>query len=204
MHPNMIKVGFFSLALASCIIGCQSVSVRKDTVLVKPSNINVTPSPSVSNPPEKDFLKEASTMALTAQEITKTAAYPEEWELAITQSQQAILALESAPANHSQAELIQEKLKEYRDSQEKAKAELGVSKILARASIQAEKAINLTDVARSPDDWKVVAAFWQQAIELLKSLPFSRENSTVLAETMAEYQREYDRAMAKVKESGDS
>jgi hypothetical protein len=201
MRPNTKNIGFLVLALACFLIGCNSVSVRDSEVFLKPSNIDVSPSPTESKPPEKDFLQEAKAMALTAEEISKTAAYPQEWELVISQWQQAILVLESAPVNHSQGQLIQEKLGEYRDFQEKAKVELGVSRILARASVQAEKAINLTTVAQTPDDWKVVAAFWQQAIELLKSVKVNPENSTVLDETMAEYEREYNKAIAKVEEA---
>ncbi|MEH1936239.1 MAG: hypothetical protein V7L14_21575 [Nostoc sp.] len=54
---------------------------------------------------------------------------------------------------------------------------------------KAINAANLTQSAKSPDDWKIVVSQWQAAIALMKTVPSSSPNYVVSQQKIKEYQR---------------
>ncbi|BDI14693.1 hypothetical protein ANSO36C_04950 [Nostoc cf. commune SO-36] len=53
---------------------------------------------------------------------------------------------------------------------------------------------NLTQSAKSPDEWKIVVAHWEAAIALMKSVPSSSPNYLVAQQKIKEYQKNFDYA----------
>ncbi|QLE40648.1 hypothetical protein FD723_09380 [Nostoc sp. C052] len=54
---------------------------------------------------------------------------------------------------------------------------------------QAINAANLTQSAKSPDEWKIVVSQWEAAIALMKTVPSSSQNYVVAQQKIKEYQR---------------
>ncbi|MEH2315570.1 hypothetical protein [Nostoc sp.] len=54
---------------------------------------------------------------------------------------------------------------------------------------KAINAANLTQSAKSPDEWKIVVNQWQAAIVLLKTVPSSSQNYTIAQQKIREYQK---------------
>ena len=54
---------------------------------------------------------------------------------------------------------------------------------------KAINAANLTQSAKSQDEWKIVVSQWETAIALLKSVPSSSPNYVVAQQKIREYQR---------------
>ncbi|QFS48859.1 hypothetical protein GXM_06353 [Nostoc sphaeroides CCNUC1] len=54
---------------------------------------------------------------------------------------------------------------------------------------KAINAANLTQLAKSPDEWKTVVSQWEAAIALMKSVPSSSPNYIVAQQKIIEYQR---------------
>ncbi|WP_445634955.1 hypothetical protein NSTC745_06844 [Nostoc sp. DSM 114161] len=54
---------------------------------------------------------------------------------------------------------------------------------------KAIKAANLTQLAKSPDEWKAIVSEWQEAIALLKNVPSSSQNYAIAQQKIIEYQR---------------
>ncbi|MBG1261758.1 hypothetical protein [Nostoc commune] len=54
---------------------------------------------------------------------------------------------------------------------------------------KAINAANLTQSAKSPDEWKTVVNQWQAAIALLKTVPSSSQNYTIAQQKIREYQK---------------
>ncbi|MEH2290810.1 hypothetical protein [Nostoc sp.] len=54
---------------------------------------------------------------------------------------------------------------------------------------KAINAANLTQSAKSPDEWKTVVSQWQAAIALMKAVPSSSQNYIVAQQKISEYQR---------------
>ncbi|MBD2530288.1 hypothetical protein H6G97_12190 [Nostoc flagelliforme FACHB-838] len=59
---------------------------------------------------------------------------------------------------------------------------------------KAMNAANLTQSAKSPDEWKIVVAQWEAAIALMKSVPSSSPNYLVAQQKIKEYQKNFDYA----------
>src|SRR5579883_272683 len=70
---------------------------------------------------------------------------------------------------------------------------------------KADSAGNITLSAQSPDDWNLVASRWQQAIQLLRSVPNSSPYKALVQPKLAEYQRNlaYAKKQAARASSGD-
>ncbi|MEH1926027.1 MAG: hypothetical protein V7K83_00635 [Nostoc sp.] len=58
-----------------------------------------------------------------------------------------------------------------------------------KAVSKAINAANLTQSAKSPDDWKIVTSQWESAIALMKTVPSSSQNYVVAQQKIKEYQR---------------
>lgn len=56
---------------------------------------------------------------------------------------------------------------------------------------KAESAQNISQSAQSQDDWRLVASRWQQAVQLMKSVPPSSPYRSQVASKLAEYQRNW-------------
>ncbi|MBW4675295.1 MAG: hypothetical protein KME52_15125 [Desmonostoc geniculatum HA4340-LM1] len=54
---------------------------------------------------------------------------------------------------------------------------------------KAINAANLTQSAKSPDEWKTVVSEWQGAIALMKNVPFSSPNYAIAQQKIIEYQK---------------
>lgn len=54
---------------------------------------------------------------------------------------------------------------------------------------RAARALSISQSAQSKDDWRLVASRWQQAIDLMKSVPRSNQNYPQAQRKLSEYQR---------------
>lgn len=54
---------------------------------------------------------------------------------------------------------------------------------------KAIKAANLTQLAKSPDEWKTIVSEWQEAIALMKNVPSSSQNYAIAQQKIREYQK---------------
>ena len=54
---------------------------------------------------------------------------------------------------------------------------------------KAINAANLTQSAKSPDEWKRVVSQWEAAIALMKAVPSSSPNYVVVQQKIIQYQR---------------
>ncbi|MFN6536805.1 MAG: hypothetical protein RM021_010580 [Nostoc sp. EkiNYC01] len=54
---------------------------------------------------------------------------------------------------------------------------------------KAINAANLTQSAKSPDEWKTVVSEWQGAIALMKNVPSSSPNYAIAQQKIIEYQK---------------
>lgn len=54
---------------------------------------------------------------------------------------------------------------------------------------KAASALNISQSAQSPDDWKLAISRWQEAIRLLKAMPASSPNQAKAKTKLAEYQK---------------
>ncbi|MBN3921989.1 hypothetical protein [Nostoc sp. NMS4] len=54
---------------------------------------------------------------------------------------------------------------------------------------KAINAANLTQSAKSPDDWKIVTSEWEAAIALMKAVPSSSQNYPIAQQKIIEYQK---------------
>lgn len=59
----------------------------------------------------------------------------------------------------------------------------------SQAVSKAINAANLTQSAKSPDEWKIVVSQWEEAITLMKTVPSSSDNYAVAKQKITEYQR---------------
>ncbi|HEY9652664.1 MAG TPA: hypothetical protein V6C95_18555 [Coleofasciculaceae cyanobacterium] len=73
-------------------------------------------------------------------------------------------------------------------------AQLPQSDPFREAVNAAMSAATLTQSAQSPDDWNTIAAQWQKAITLMKTVPTSSPNYTVAQKKVGEYQINLDYA----------
>ncbi|MFN6558871.1 MAG: hypothetical protein RMY28_003575 [Nostoc sp. ChiSLP01] len=54
---------------------------------------------------------------------------------------------------------------------------------------KAISAANLTQSAKSPDEWKIIVSEWQEAIALMKNVPSSSQNYAIAQQKIIEYQK---------------
>lgn len=71
------------------------------------------------------------------------------------------------------------------------------SNILEVAADKAEGAVTVSKSAQSPEDWALVAAYWQDAITLLKTVPDPDPRKAQANQKIAEYQRNLATAQQK-------
>ena len=69
---------------------------------------------------------------------------------------------------------------------------------------RASSAYNISQSARSPDDWSLVAGRWQQAIDLMKSVPQGDTFYPLAQEKIGEYQRNLTFAQQQAQEVAKS
>lgn len=68
------------------------------------------------------------------------------------------------------------------------------SEFYAQGVNRASSAYNFSQTARSPDEWRLVASRWQQAIDLLESVPEGDPNRANAQQKIGEYQRNFQYA----------
>ncbi|RCJ23160.1 hypothetical protein A6S26_00965 [Nostoc sp. ATCC 43529] len=90
--------------------------------------------------------------------------------------------------------IIKEKSKIYLPSQDLSPSPLATvitpqTDTFREAVNKAIKAANLTQLAKSPDEWKRVMSEWQEAIALMKNVPSSSQNYAIAQRKIIEYQK---------------
>lgn len=70
-----------------------------------------------------------------------------------------------------------------------------------QAISRASSAFTISQSARSQDDWRLVASRWQQAIDLLASVPAASPNRSLAQTKLAEYRRNLDYAQQQASRS---
>jgi predicted aspartyl protease len=73
-----------------------------------------------------------------------------------------------------------------------------------QAIAKASSAFNMSQSAQSQDDWRLVASRWQQAIDLMTSVPASSPNRTLAQTKLREYRRNLTYAQQQVNRPRDN
>jgi predicted aspartyl protease len=73
-----------------------------------------------------------------------------------------------------------------------------------RAIARASSAVNISQSAQSQDDWRLVASRWQQAIQLMSSVPGSSPNHTQAQTKLRDYRRNLTYAQQQVNRPRDN
>lgn len=167
----------------------------------EPPNPVPTPSPSIvspltpnTQPPTAQSLydeaiklgKQASTLSAKGRNNTLSS---NEWEKIGKLWQKAIGILEAIPLEDPiyTAEKVDKKIDDYKENETYAnQAELAAPWL--QAIRLAERAGVLTQNAQTSDDWIRISGSWQQAIELMQSVPDSYVRYNEVGSKISEYQ----------------
>lgn len=151
---------------------------------------------------QEEAFREAVNHAMKAAVLTQTAKSQSEWQLVLSNWQNAIALMQRVPGNSSNAKLAKQKIGEYQKNLDYARG------MLARSVDAFHEAVNnamsaavLTQSAQSLQDWNTVAEHWQKAIAFMQAVPDDSPNSAVAREKVGEYQKNLNYAQSKATQS---
>ena len=138
---------------------------------------------------KKEAFRVAVNHAMSAAELTQTAATPEEWDTVRQDWQQAIALMRVVPVNNDYYTVAQKKVIEYQGYLEYATQQVKNPDGVFRAAVnQAIAAVNSTQIARFPEEWEQAEQDWTRAIELMKTVSEEHPKYEVAQEKAEEYQ----------------
>ncbi|WP_204105352.1 MULTISPECIES: peptidylprolyl isomerase [Spirulina sp. CCY15215] len=121
--------------------------------------------------PQKEAFRVAVNYAMSAADLTQTAATPEDWDRVSQNWQQAIALMRVVPVDHEYYTVAREKVIEYQGYLEYASQQAQNPNGVFRAAVnQAIAAVNSTEIARFPEEWKQAVQDWTRAIELMEKV----------------------------------
>ncbi|MEM9544099.1 MAG: peptidylprolyl isomerase [Cyanobacteria bacterium P01_E01_bin.42] len=139
--------------------------------------------------PKKEAFRVAVNHAMSAAELTQTAATPEEWDKVSQNWQQAIALMRVVPVNDDYYTTARKKVIEYQGYLEYANQQASNPNGVFRAAVnQAIAAVNATQIARFPEEWEEAEQNWQRAIELMETVSEDHPKYEIAREKAEEYQ----------------
>ncbi|KKD35465.1 hypothetical protein [Limnoraphis robusta] len=124
----------------------------------------------------------------------QTAESMADWNIVTTQWEEAINLLKIVPKLSENYSVAQSKITEYQRNLDYAKNKVALLDPLNQAMNKAQSAANLTQTAKSYDQWNQVYSGWKDAISLLENLPESHQKSDFAQQKITEYQSNLDYA----------
>jgi hypothetical protein len=150
------------------------------------------------------FLSQAAIRAESAENITRSAFSPSDWELVVAKWQEAIQIVEQVPEGDPFYSEAQKKKSEYLlalSYAQQGKAVPDASAIFATAVNAATEASQLAQSARSPADWENVAQKWKEASALMGQVPTFADQYQTAQAKVSEYVTNQDYAQAQINRS---
>ncbi|MBP0020122.1 MAG: peptidylprolyl isomerase [Cyanobacteria bacterium SBLK] len=139
--------------------------------------------------PQKEAFRVAVNHAISAAELTQTAATPEDWDKVSQNWQQAIALMRVVPVNDDYYTVARKKVIEYQSYLEYASQQVNNPDGIFRAAVnQAISAVNSTQIARFPEEWEQAERDWRRAIELMKKVSEDHPKYEIAREKAEEYQ----------------
>ncbi|MEA5469536.1 peptidylprolyl isomerase [Spirulina sp. 06S082] len=149
--------------------------------------------------PHKEAFRVAVNHAMSAADLTQTAATPEDWDRVSQNWQQAIALMRVVPVDHKSYTVAREKVIEYQGYLEYASQQAQNPNGVFRAAInQAIAAVNATEIARFPEEWEQAVQDWTRAIELMETVSEDHPQYETAREKAIEYQTYLAYAQGKV------
>ncbi|MGD2182815.1 peptidylprolyl isomerase [Lusitaniella coriacea] len=158
-------------------------------------SLSATVAPKV---PDEEAFRSAVNKAMSAAVLTQNAQSQAEWQLVADNWQTAIALMKRVPSSHKDYAVAREKVGEYQKNLDYAQSKLGTSIDAFREAVNnAMRAAELTQTAKSPEDWNTVATHWQKAIAFMGAVPSNNSNYEVAREKVDEYQKNLSYAKSK-------
>jgi|LakMenEpi03Aug12_release.lakeMendotaPanAssembly.Ray.scaffolds.fasta_scaffold227688_2 hypothetical protein len=190
------STGILPIILVSIICGCSFVEKPQATSST-PSPIATstqTPSPS----PQPDSFREAVSKAIKVAVNVQSAKSLEDWNEIARQWMEVIDLLKTVPSSSSNYEIAQKKIMEYQKNLDYATQQVSRLDPFNQATEKAKKAANLTQIAKSYDQWNQVLNLWQEAIALLNTISESHPKSSLARQKSTEYKTNLDYSQQQV------
>ena len=190
------STGILPIILVSIICGCSFVE--------KPQANSSTPSPiatSTQTPspsPQPDSFREAVSKAMKVAVNVQSAKSLEDWNEIARQWMEVIDLLKTLPSSSSNYEIAQKKIMEYQKNLDYATQQVSRLDPFNQATQKAKKAANLTQTAKSYDQWNQVLNLWQEAITLLNTISESHPQSSLARQKSTEYKTNLDYSQQQV------
>lgn len=197
---SAIAASLLKNSLLLDVAATESVTVESQAELkaaTTESQVAETPSQSAYT----QFLSEAAVRAESAENITRSAFSPSDWELIVARWQGAIYIIDQIPEGDPLYNEAQEKKAEYLlalSYAQQGKAVPDAPAIFAAAVNAATEASQLTQSARSPENWENVAQKWQEASALMAQMPSFAPNYQTAQAKANEYAQNRNYAQAQV------
>ncbi|MCF3624255.1 hypothetical protein L2E65_05540 [Planktothrix agardhii 1801] len=153
-----------------------------------------TPSPS----PQPDSFREAVSKAIKVAVNVQSAKSLEDWNEIARQWMEVIDLLKTVPSSSSNYEIAQKKIMEYQKNLDYATQQVSRLDPFNQATEKAKKAANLTQIAKSYDQWNQVLNLWQEAIALLNTISESHPKSSLARQKSTEYKTNLDYSQQQV------
>ena len=190
------STGILPIILVSIICGCSFVE-KPQATSATPSPIATstqTPSPS----PQPDSFREAVSKAIKVAVNVQSAKSLEDWNEIARQWMEVIDLLKTVPSSSSNYEIAQKKIMEYQKNLDYATQQVSRLDPFNQATEKAKKAANLTQIAKSYDQWNQVLNLWQEAIALLNTISESHPKSSLARQKSTEYKTNLDYSQQQV------
>lgn len=169
---------------------------------------SATTEPGITETPQQSsytqFLSQAAARAESAENITLSAFSTSDWKLIVAKWQEAIQIVEQVPEGDPLYSEAQQKKSEYLlalSYAQQGKAVPDASAIFLTAFNVATEADQLSQSARSPEDWENVAQRWKEASTLMGQVPTFADQYQTAQAKVSEYATNQDYAQAQINHS---
>ncbi|MEB3279008.1 MAG: hypothetical protein VKK42_08845 [Lyngbya sp.] len=195
--PIIAGCSFFdrSSTASSLVESSGSVVSPTSTTAVSSTVLSEEVSPIDKQP---DSFKKALETAMKAAVNVQTAESMADWNTVTTQWEEAINLLKSVPKLSENYSVAQSKITEYQRNLDYAKNQVALLDPFNLAMNKAKSAANLTQTAKSYEQWNQVYSDWQDAISLLENIPASHQKSDLALQKITEYQSNLDYAKKQI------
>ena len=190
------STGILPIILVSIICGCSFVEKPQATSSTASPIATSTQTPSPS--PQPDSFREAVSKAMKVAVNVQSAKSLEDWNEIARQWMEVIDLLKAVPSSSSNYEMAQKKIMEYQKNLDYATQQVSRLDPFNQATEKAKKAANLTQTAKSYDQWNQVLNLWQEAIALLNTISESHPKSSLARQKSTEYKTNLDYSQQQV------
>ncbi|MGB0561593.1 MAG: peptidylprolyl isomerase [Spirulinaceae cyanobacterium] len=124
-----------------------------------------------------------------AVDLIPKAASPRDWQRIAQEWQRAAQLMALVPTDHPQAELAENKVKEYQGYLDYAQAQTQNPDYAFQSAVrQAEAAAQTSQAAQRTQNWDAVIGGWEEAIAAMKAVPVESEHYGLAQAKVIEYQ----------------